>query len=155
MTCWLFVFHTTISLISTGTIEEYVLQKQLEKVSLANDILLGYLLGDGSIKRSLLAEAVSYKEDTSSVIHDKMVCQKCHPTLRSNAQPEQASILNRYLGDWGHYSTKDSSQRGPLLGVAECDEISFYMHREKWQLPYKIADFLSHFISHTFIQRLQ
>ena len=125
------IFIYANRLISTGTFEEYVLQKQFEKMSLIDDFLVGRLSGYSGIKISSPDEAVRYKNYTLSVIHDQMACQKCGSTQRSDAEPVQANYLNRYLDSWNHYSTGGSSQRGPLFGVADCDEISFYMHRKK------------------------
>lgn len=103
-------------LISTGTIEEKILQRQAHKKALSScvvdeeqDVERHFSLGE-------LRELFTLNEETSSDTHDKFRCRRCVCSSQVRPPPEDSDCTSN-LSQWNHCFDKRGLVDGVLKGA--------------------------------------
>uniref|UniRef100_A0A672PLF8 RAD54 like n=1 Tax=Sinocyclocheilus grahami TaxID=75366 RepID=A0A672PLF8_SINGR len=114
-------------LLSTGTIEEKILQRQAHKKALSScvvdeeqDVERHFSLGE-------LRELFSLNEDTVSDTHDRFRCRRCVNSRQVRAPPEDSDCTSD-LSNWHHCSDK-RGLRDPVLQASWDAAVSFVFHQ--------------------------
>ncbi|XP_067086637.1 DNA repair and recombination protein RAD54-like [Osmerus mordax] len=114
-------------LLSTGTIEEKILQRQAHKKALSScvvdeeqDVERHFSLGE-------LRELFSLSEDTVSDTHDRFRCRRC-VNGRQVRPPDDATNCTCDLSQWHHCADK-KGLRDPVLQASWDAAVSFVFHQ--------------------------
>ncbi|XP_062411611.1 DNA repair and recombination protein RAD54-like [Sardina pilchardus] len=114
-------------LLSTGTIEEKILQRQAHKKALSScvvdeeqDVERHFSLGE-------LRELFSLNEETTSDTHDRFRCKRCVNGRQVRPPPEEADCTSD-LSLWQHCSDK-KGLKDPMLSAAWDAAVSFAFHQ--------------------------
>lgn len=114
-------------LLSTGTIEEKILQRQAHKKALSScvvdeeqDVERHFSLGE-------LRELFTLNEETTSDTHDKFRCRRC-VNGRETRQPDNDADCNSDLSHWNHCSDK-KGLRDQVLKASWDAAVSFVFHQ--------------------------
>ncbi|KAH8868648.1 DNA repair and recombination protein RAD54-like [Schistosoma japonicum] len=115
-------------LISTGTIEEKMLQRQAHKKALSScvvdqqeEVERHFSLGD-------LRELFMYHSDTLSDTHDRFKCRRCVNSVQIKPPPE-GTDCNSDFSQWNHCYTKKTLNDSVLKATWDTGCISFvYWH---------------------------
>ncbi|XP_051567327.1 DNA repair and recombination protein RAD54-like isoform X2 [Myxocyprinus asiaticus] len=114
-------------LLSTGTIEEKILQRQAHKKALSScvvdeeqDVERHFSLGE-------LRELFSLNEDTMSDTHDRFRCRRCVNGRQVRLPPEDYDCTSD-LSNWQHCADK-RGLRDPVLQASWDAAVSFVFHQ--------------------------
>uniref|UniRef100_A0A8C1JX16 DNA repair and recombination protein RAD54-like n=1 Tax=Cyprinus carpio TaxID=7962 RepID=A0A8C1JX16_CYPCA len=114
-------------LLSTGTIEEKILQRQAHKKALSScvvdeeqDVERHFSLGE-------LRELFSLNEDTVSDTHDRFRCRRCVNSRQVRAPPDDSDCTSD-LSNWHHCSDK-RGLKDPVLQASWDAAVSFVFHQ--------------------------
>ncbi|CAN9500784.1 unnamed protein product [Ophioblennius macclurei] len=118
-------------LLSTGTIEEKILQRQAHKKALSScvvdeeqDVERHFSLGE-------LRELFSLNQDTASDTHDRFRCRRCVNSRETRPPPEDSDCTSD-LSQWNH-SWDKRSLRDPVLKESWDAAVSFVFHQQSHQ----------------------
>ncbi|XP_028399661.1 LOW QUALITY PROTEIN: DNA repair and recombination protein RAD54-like [Dendronephthya gigantea] len=113
-------------LLSTGTIEEKIFQRQTHKKALSScvvdeeeDVARHFSMED-------LRDLFKLNESTSSETHDKFKCRRCVNGIQVRPPPEGSSC-NSDLSEWNHCNSKKGVEDQALKGAWE-DGVTFVFH---------------------------
>ncbi|XP_008336673.1 DNA repair and recombination protein RAD54-like [Cynoglossus semilaevis] len=114
-------------LLSTGTIEEKILQRQAHKKALSScvvdeeqDVERHFSLGE-------LRELFTLNEETSSDTHDKFRCQRCVNAVEVRPPPDDSDCTSD-LSQWNHCFNK-RGLRDQVLKASWDAAVSFVFHQ--------------------------
>ncbi|KAL3317948.1 DNA repair and recombination protein RAD54-like [Cichlidogyrus casuarinus] len=121
-------------LISTGTIEEKMLQRQAHKKALSSCVVDQVEEVERHFSLNELRELFTYREDTVSDTHEKFKCKRCVNAIQVKGPPPE-SDCNADLSVWNHCYAKKTLQDNLLKTVWDTGAISFafwhYSHEEQ------------------------
>ncbi|XP_063684196.1 DNA repair and recombination protein RAD54-like isoform X1 [Bolinopsis microptera] len=92
-------------LLTTGTIEEKIFQRQTHKKSLSSAVVDCEENVERHFSLSELRELFNLKTDTLSDTHDKLQCKRCINNIQTKAPPEEADTTCS-VAQWNHTTSK-------------------------------------------------
>ncbi|XP_071952084.1 DNA repair and recombination protein RAD54-like isoform X2 [Antedon mediterranea] len=115
-------------LVSTGTIEEKILQRQAHKKALSSCVVDN----EGDVERHFSLEDLRHlfklNQDTLSDTHDKFKCRRCVNNIQTGLPPE-GSDCNSDLSQWNHCADKRGVTDCILKGAWQTS-VSFVFHHK-------------------------
>ncbi|KAL5275449.1 RAD54L family protein [Megaselia abdita] len=94
-------------LVSTGSIEEKILQRQTYKKSLSSTIIDNNVNSEKHFSRDDLKHLFSFQESTLSDTHDKFLCKRCVNGIQTKI-PDESADCTSHLSQWYHCSNNKS-----------------------------------------------
>ncbi|CAH8589475.1 unnamed protein product [Schistosoma turkestanicum] len=121
-------------LISTGTIEEKMLQRQAHKKALSSCVVDQQEEVERHFSLDDLRELFMYHSDTLSDTHDRFKCRRCVNSVQIKPPPE-GTDCNSDFSQWNHCYTKKALNDSVLKATWDTGCISFvfwhYSHEEQ------------------------
>ncbi|XP_020907421.1 DNA repair and recombination protein RAD54-like [Exaiptasia diaphana] len=115
-------------LLSTGTIEEKIFQRQAHKKALSSCVVDEEEDVEKHFSREQLRDLFRLNEETLSDTHDKFKCRRCVNNIQVHACPED-STCGSNLSQWNHCaSTKGLDDI--ILKQAWNSGVSFVFHQK-------------------------
>ncbi|KAL7059448.1 hypothetical protein AAHC03_013676 [Spirometra sp. Aus1] len=111
-------------LISTGTIEEKMLQRQAHKKALSSCVVDQMEEVERHFSLGELRELFSYHPETLSDTHDKFKCKRCVNNIQTKPPPE-GSDCSCDLSVWHHCYSRKTLEDFILKGAWDTEQISF------------------------------
>ncbi|XP_033636975.1 DNA repair and recombination protein RAD54-like [Asterias rubens] len=114
-------------LLSTGTIEEKIFQRQAHKKALSSCVVDNEEDVERHFSLDQLRDLFPLNENTISDTHDKFNCRRCVNNIQVRPPPPD-SDCNSDLSNWSHCSSKRGVTDCILKKAMEMDSISFIFH---------------------------
>ncbi|XP_071799546.1 DNA repair and recombination protein RAD54-like isoform X2 [Asterias amurensis] len=114
-------------LLSTGTIEEKIFQRQAHKKALSSCVVDNEEDVERHFSLDQLRDLFPLNENTISDTHDKFNCRRCVNNIQVRPPPPD-SDCNSDLSNWSHCSSKRGVMDCILKKAMEMDSISFIFH---------------------------
>ncbi|XP_077981865.1 DNA repair and recombination protein RAD54-like [Glandiceps talaboti] len=118
-------------LLSTGTIEEKIFQRQAHKKALSSCVVDNEENVERHFSLGELRELFTLNETTLSDTHDKFKCRRCVNNIEVRAPPED-SDCNSNLSMWRHSADKKGIV-DPVLKTCCNNNVSFVFHHHSHQ----------------------
>ena len=119
-------------LLSTGTIEEKILQRQAHKKALSSCVVDENEDVERHFTANELKDLFKYKENTISDTHDSFKCRRCVNNIQVRPPPESADCTND-LSMWNHCATTKNVVDA-ILKKAWDSGVSFVFHQKSHEL---------------------
>ena len=114
-------------LLSTGTLEEKIFQRQAHKKALSSCVVDNEEDVERHFSISELRDLFTLNENTKSDTHERFKCKRCVNNIQVKPPPEDSDCTCD-LSQWNHCADKKNLV-DPILKAVWCDSISFvYYH---------------------------
>lgn len=114
-------------LLSTGTLEEKIFQRQAHKKALSSCVVDNEEDVERHFSISELRDLFTLNENTKSDTHDRFKCKRCVNNIQVKP-PAEDTDCTYDLSHWNHCADKKNLV-DPILKAVWCDAISFvYYH---------------------------
>ncbi|KAJ8276958.1 hypothetical protein GJAV_G00069810 [Gymnothorax javanicus] len=124
-------------LLSTGTIEEKILQRQAHKKALSSCVVDEEQNVERHFSLEELKELFSLSEDTASDTHNRFRCRRCVNGRQVRPPPEESDCTSN-LSQWHHCADKKGLQDAVLL-ASWGSTVSFVFHQRSHQDQIQVA----------------
>eukprot|EP01126_Amoeba_proteus_P010679 TRINITY_DN1419_c0_g1_i15.p2 TRINITY_DN1419_c0_g1~~TRINITY_DN1419_c0_g1_i15.p2 ORF type:complete len:278 (-),score=101.66 TRINITY_DN1419_c0_g1_i15:295-1128(-) len=115
--------------LSTGTIEEKIFQRQVAKLSLADNVVSGEVDAVPNFTSSEMKELFTLKLETISDTHDLLNCTCSKITIKIPYHKRMAANVHQ-LSNWEHYSDLAKLSKYPFFQNAAAASVSFLFVKE-------------------------
>ena len=113
-------------MLSTGTMEEKIFQRQVHKKALSSCVVDNEEDVERHFSINELRDLFTLNENTKSDTHDRFKCKRCVNDIQTKPPPE-GSDCTTDLSQWNHCADKKGIV-DPILKMVWCDWITFVYH---------------------------